>query len=136
MSESAGVAGLSRHRRRIFLILWVTYSLALAGMSLVPGASVPSEMLLGWDKLAHAVAFLVLAGLMLPFVTNRPRWPWLVLGWSVAMALVTEALQMSTPGRTFSVFDMLADVVGTVALLLAIGAWVGWRSHRASASRT
>jgi len=111
-------------RRKLVRWLWGGYSLLLLAGSLVPGESVPEVALLGWDKLAHAVAFVVLAGLTVFVVIRSRRRSWLVLGYGATMGVATELLQSFVPGRTASGWDWLADVVGTALCLLLVGLWL------------
>jgi VanZ family protein len=97
--------------------LWSIYSIALLAASLIPGYSMPEVVLLTWDKLEHAVAFFGLAMLTAPLVIARREWPWILLGYAAIMAYATEAIQMLSPGRLFSYWDMLADMVGTVVMV-------------------
>ncbi len=72
---------------------------------------------LGWDKLDHVLAFVVLACLIdlsypdLPFRLLKPV---ALLGYGLAI----ESVQYLLPTRTFSLFDLLADGVG-IAFYLA-----------------
>jgi VanZ family protein len=119
--QIAGWRRLTTTRYRATVVLWAIYSLGLVAGSLLPGHSVPKFSMLGWDKLAHAVAFAGLAALSIPVVFDRRRWPWIVITYGTLMGVVTEAVQRSTPGRFFSHWDVLADIVGT-AVYLAIAA--------------
>lgn len=82
-------------------------------------ATLPGEAavdLFGWDKLDHAMAFMVLAGLLDFSFPARP------LGFrkvSVLMGygLLIEVVQYTLPTRTFSLLDLLADGFGIVAYL-------------------
>ena len=110
---------LTTTRYRTTVVLWAIYSLGLVAGSLLPGHSVPKFALLGWDKLAHAVAFAGLAALTIPIAFRRQRWPWIVITYGAVMGVVTEAVQRMTPGRFFSHWDVLADIVGTVVYVAA-----------------
>ena len=112
---------LATERQPYTFRLWAIYSLALLAGSLIPGKSIPSVALLGWDKLAHAVAFVGLAALTVPLVLHHRWWLWNVLAYGVLMAMSTEVLQLIPPGRRFSLYDACADMIG-VGLYAAITA--------------
>ena len=73
-----------------------------------------------WDKLAHAVWYALLAGLLL-----AGRWVWMLSG-TLLLAAWDEWHQYSLPGRQSGVEDWLADATGVV-----LGIWfTGWGMHR------
>ena len=70
------------------------------------------------DKLAHALAFLVLGALALLGWTNDKQHNWL-LGFLVFYGLGIECVQYFVPGRLFSLMDWLMDILGLcIAVLL------------------
>lgn len=78
--------------------------------------------ILGWDKLQHVLAYVVL-GLLLyracvisPIAGTRPYWPAFVLG--ALYGAFDEYHQGFVPGRDTSALDWLADVVGLTAALI------------------
>ncbi len=99
---------------------WMLVILALMS---IPGRDLPHVELQWADKLVHAGLFFVLGWLWLrgqPAV--RPRAIAATLALGAAYALATELYQLLMPiGRSFDVFDALADVAG-VALATALGA--------------
>ena len=109
-------ATISRHftieKRPYTFWVWLIYSLGLLGGSLIPGKSVPAIALLGWDKLAHAVVFAGLAALTVPLVSSHRWWLCALLSYGALMGILTEVLQLIPPGRTFSLYDTLADLIG------------------------
>lgn len=77
-----------------------------------------------WDKLAHAVWYAMLAGLLLAALGRR-RWLW-VLGGTLLLAGWDEWHQYSLPGRQPGVDDWLADAIG-----VGLGIWLsGWGVRR------
>ena len=90
--------------------------LAITWLALTPQPDPPG---LGWDKLNHAAAFLVLAALADLGWPVRAQLPWrlgLLLGYGVLIELVQAVLAY----RQGSALDLAADAVG-VAL------WLGGR---------
>lgn len=120
-------------QRTVVFWLWVSYSVAILAMSFVPGESVPEVTLLGWDKLAHAVAFAVLGALTLAVLARTRRWFWWVLGYGVLVGAATEWFQRLTPGRTMSLYDWVADLAGTLAIALGVAAWTVSKRRRRDA---
>jgi len=89
--------------------------LGLAGLAIFSVAMLPSgtepPMFPFEDKLKHVCAFALLA------VLGRMSWPaaprlWLALGLAGFGFLIELAQGMSDLGRTASLFDVLADLVG------------------------
>jgi VanZ family protein len=87
----------------------------LTWLSLAPQERLPPINL--WDKLAHAVAFAVLATLIhagWPRARQAALW-----GTLVAFGLLMEVLQIPAPGRNFSLLDLVADAAGIAAYAAA-----------------
>jgi len=93
--------------------VWVLYFLLLSWQLLTPVTLVSVG---SWDKLIHFGGFFVLAGLAI-----LARWQpstRILIALLLGYAALTEILQHFIPGRSFSVFDWLADALGIV---LAVG---------------
>ncbi len=110
-------------RRRLGWALAALWALLIFWQSSTPDAGGMLDWLPpGSDKAAHALAFMVLAGL-LTLATGRPL---------VAAALAflygasDEVHQAFVPGRSSDVLDLAADAVGAVA-----GAWLASAALRA-----
>jgi hypothetical protein len=92
------------------LIFWLSSSPYAQGggwlLSLFPHA----------DKVAHAVAFGVLAS----FVYLASGRFWLALALASGYGLIDELHQMTVPGRFPSALDWLADTLGAAGFLLAV----------------
>ena len=106
--------------RQHWRLLFVTAVAVLTALLLLPDESLPPVTV--QDKLAHVLAFGVLAGLA------RRAWPQTsvpVLAIALTTyALATELLQIAVPGRTFSALDVTADTAGIVGYF-AIAAVAG-----------
>lgn len=107
--------------RRLWLALGFALVAAVIASSLAPPG--PSMPMVGFDKLAHAAAYLVL---MLWFAGLNPRraWAWLalaLLAMGVAIEFAQGAMHMH---RTAEARDVLADAagIGLGAMLAAAGA--------------
>jgi len=83
------------------------------------------------DKVAHAVAYAVLAG-FLTLGTGRPA---LAVALSVAYGVTDEIHQAFVPGRTPDVLDLAADAVGAMvgAAVAAWGSRLLWRNRGSGA---
>jgi len=93
------------------LFVWGGYQPQAAGLIPTP-----------WDKLAHLTWFATLAGLLVYGLCNvGARIPlWVALA-CVALGAWGEWRQLTLPGRTFGLDDLLADVGGiAVGLLVAV----------------
>ena len=105
----------------------VAWGLAVVYMAAIFTLSAQSRLptppgILGWDKLQHVLAYMVL-GLLLfracvisPIAGKGPYWPAFVLG--ALYGALDEYHQGFVPGRDMSAFDWLADVLGLIAALI------------------
>ena len=109
-------------------MLLVVLATLVAALALTP--TPPQQLSLGWDKLNHLVAFVVLAVCA-------------VFGWrdaraaqrAVLLALLAyggaiELLQRHVPGRSAEWADLLADAIGIGAGALLAAAWLRRRRGR------
>jgi VanZ family protein len=106
-------------------MLWLCL-LAITWLALTPQPDAPG---LGWDKLNHAAAFLVLAALADLGWPGRATLPWrlgLLLGYGVLIELVQAVLAY----RQGSALDFVADALG-VAAYLAVQRGVAMLRRRA-----
>lgn len=105
---------------RITLLMAVALLIVYVWASHQPEAVglVPSP----WDKLAHVLWFVVLAGLLV-LGLGRRVWPWILAG-TLLFAGWDEWRQLALPGRSPGLDDWMADAIGTLAgigLALAVG---------------
>jgi len=95
-------------------------SLLVAAALLMPGPNMPRIEVIGIDKLAHVLLFgLWSLALRFDWPLFRRR-PALLIAAGAAAALVSESLQLLSPGRAFELVDIAADLLGT-ALTAALG---------------
>ena len=98
--------------------MFLTTIVLITDLALQPGYATPASVL-GSDKLEHIAAFLTLAML------SRLAWPtlsrWLPGGLLALYGLGIEYVQsMDFVGRTASVADFVADLIGIVLGFLVI----------------
>ena len=110
-----------RQRAATLRLLWTVCLIAVVVGSLLPAGSAPMRALDKLDindKVQHLLAYAVLA--FLPALHERLRKLAVLLLIAAALGVLLEYGQLYSPGRTFDVHDMLADVLG-IALGTAIG---------------
>lgn len=112
--------------RRLFWPLWLAALAATFLAGLLPQLSPPGEY--EADKFLHGAMFFAL-GLPAALLCGERRWRALVA--VAALGLAIEIGQSYVPGRTGSVFDFGADMIG-----VATAAWVGMVLRRRLALRT
>lgn len=103
--------------------------LAITWLALTPQPDAPG---LGWDKLNHVAAFLVLAALADLGWPGRAMAPWrvgLLLGYGLGIELVQGMLAY----RQGSVLDFAADLVGVALWLVLARVLLRWRRGSRSA---
>ena len=91
----------------------------------------PSDAPKYFDKVLHFGAFAVLTGLAILALPRTKLWP-LIIGvtfYGVALEIVQGMMSL---GRTASPFDVLANIAGTIFIILLWTKWVHYR--RASRS--
>lgn len=115
------------------VIRWLPMLGAMGGIyffSSLPGSSIHLPLFPGSDKLAHALAYAVLAGSVLAALNLAPGGPW--RGYVLAFAISSlygisdEIHQSFVPQRSADILDWLADSLGA-ALLLLVWRWRGGR---------
>lgn len=73
-----------------------------------------------WDKLLHVAAYAVLTGLALLLVPAGRPWRWSAAAAVLVLATVLEVQQGTVAGRTASLADALANLVGVVLGVVAV----------------
>jgi VanZ family protein len=101
-------------------ILWILATLLVIAGSLLPAHSPAMESLAKLnvnDKVEHFGAYFVLA--LLPSLQRR-GWPLSAfVAFALALGIALEYGQLYSPGRSFDVWDMVADATGTAVGLCA-----------------
>lgn len=104
---------------RTLRIAWLLSVGLVVALSLLPDAAPPSSIP-DSDKVCHFIAYSWLSGLAYMAWPRNNAW---VLAWAaLGLGIALEFCQLMVPGRSFSVFDMLANASG-----VAFGWWLGSR---------
>jgi VanZ family protein len=76
----------------------------------------------GLDKLAHTAVYCILAFLMAAWLRRQasPRPWWLIFVFLATFGLLDELHQIPIPGRFFSWWDVVADLVGVALGITAV----------------
>ena len=94
---------------------------------LIPGGNLPDVNRGGYDKLIHFGMFLVwVVALQFDFGTKSLSRRIFFLLAGVAFSALTEVVQILVEGRSFDMYDMIADVVGLIAGLLIGPTIIRW----------
>lgn len=105
----------------ILLILWFIASIIT---SLLPSDSLSVEYMLGYDKVLHAIKFILFSVILYNFLHCS--------NWSYAHKLavyiplqfypiIDELIQLKAPGREVSIYDILANYIGVlIGILISI----------------
>lgn len=88
---------------------------------LIPGRDLPNVNIGGYDKLIHIVMFAAWALAIVYDLHPKPFRFFLLLLAGLAFSAVTELLQLLVEGRSFDIYDMIADALGLIAGLLISG---------------
>lgn len=81
--------------------------------SSIPAKDIPIVVpIVGWDKLVHFVLYGTLAWLAMRGRQDGRPAVWIILLFCVVYGASDEAHQFLVPGRTPSVWDLLADSIG------------------------
>jgi VanZ family protein len=86
---------------------------------LIPGANVPNINFIGFDKIVHISMFAAWAvALRFDVVSLRP---WAVVMLGMLFSLFTEITQLFVEGRSFDLYDLVADLVGLMIGVVVAG---------------
>ena len=109
-----------KHWLRITLTL--VYLSIVADLSLLPSDDLPELPLFpGADKIIHSCMYLGLTWLACWSLRaeSKPKWYYFIFLFSVSWGAIMELLQLlMRMGRSFELFDILSNLVGTFAGLL------------------
>lgn len=105
-------------------VFWIALA-AVGLLSLTPVEHLPSQVFDVWDKAQHAAGFALLA--LLGGTAYRDQRPRVLFGLLLYGALI-EVAQTATGWRHGDLMDLLADGLGVLAGLLALGVLdrLGW----------
>jgi VanZ family protein len=99
--------------------LWpaITWSIVILVLTLIPGKELPDVPIFGIDKFVHVFIFgLLMALTTYGLIKISLRNPVLMSAvYTCAFGIMIELIQPYVPGRSFSYFDILANMMGVVA---------------------
>ncbi len=112
---------VARRRSLLRVVGWVGAIIVALGIFLASASpdagGVLTGLPVGSDKVAHGLAYAVLAGLL----TLGSRRPWLAVLLAVAYGFSDEFHQSFVPSRTADAYDLVADTVGAMVGAFAVG---------------
>ena len=104
------------NQKYLKLLFWVLLTSVLV-LSCIPGASPGVLNMVNFDKVVHFFTFLLLSIIFL-FAYSFSK-PFFAVAFLMSMfGLLIEVVQLYVPNRLFSVYDLIADVLGVLAALL------------------
>ncbi|RLC50596.1 MAG: hypothetical protein DRI23_03780 [Candidatus Cloacimonadota bacterium] len=107
-------------KRKLYRILFIIWSLILFTLTSYPKLSVPSVHIINFDKLAHAFVYLIFAWLFMLMhdQLNLARIVKRLTLLAAIIPLADELHQIPIPGRFFSIWDIVADLIGFSIIIL------------------
>lgn len=102
------------NNQKYFKIAFVIYLITILGVSSIPGNSLPRVIILSPDKLLHMTEYAILA--ILAYLGFRRFSITLVFG-LVIFTCFDEIWQSFIPGRSPSVYDVIADIIGILIVI-------------------
>jgi len=103
---------------RYFFVIW---SVMLFTLTSIPKLSTPSTGMLEIDKLAHFVVYLVFAYLLVKILNKDQRSiKKILILTALTIPLIDELHQIPIPGREFSIYDIIADMIGFAVILILV----------------
>ena len=105
---------------KFYKILFITWSVILFTLTSIPKLSVPTHQIVNFDKLAHAFVYLIFAWLFILMHKRTDLQQTLrkLLIIATIVPLADELHQIPIPGRMFSVWDILADLIGFLIIII------------------
>ena len=93
-------------------IILFGYMLLILIMSLIPGKSLENIEILSQDKILHFIEYSILGVLGLKAFSNEKNSVILVIFFGTTFGCLNELIQIIIPGRTPSLYDSLANLLG------------------------
>ncbi len=106
--------------RNFFKYLFISWCFLILFLTSYPKLTTPTEEIIGLDKIAHFTIYLVFSFLFLKMFPHEDRKKNLktLCFLAVFVPLFDELHQIPIPGRDFSVYDILADMLGFAVIYL------------------
>ena len=98
-----------------FSILTIFFLFLMIVASSIEGSSMPHSYIFSFDKLIHFVEYCILGTFLIYVFSGASKYPisaGLIAG--VFYSFIDELYQSTVSGRSSSVFDVIADVVGLI----------------------
>ncbi|MEZ4798106.1 MAG: VanZ family protein [Flavobacteriaceae bacterium] len=107
--------------KKILLVIALLYTIALAVLSLLSSGNLPDLEVDYADKVAHLIAYGVLY-FVWQITLDAYKIPKAILiasGFAITYGIILEVLQGTlTVGRTLDMYDVLANCIGVVIILI------------------
>ena len=99
----------------------IIVSILIIIVVLIPGSNLPSVNFFGFDKIVH-IGLFGLWAVAVRYDFNSPKFKFSVaFSFGILFSICTEVLQLLVEGRSFDLFDMVADAIGLIGGFLASG---------------
>lgn len=107
-------------RKTTFTILFYCWIIILLTLTSYPKMSLPSNNIIGLDKVAHFIFYLILAYFLCMMNSEKPLKKNLkiLLLFMLILPLLDELHQIPIPGRYFSIYDIIADALGIFVIMI------------------
>ncbi|MDY6915888.1 MAG: VanZ family protein [Candidatus Cloacimonadota bacterium] len=103
---------------KIYKYLFYIWLAAIFVVTSFPTSALPSDKIMGIDKLGHFGVYLILAFLMLKKDNSILRRKHYLL--ALIIPVIDEVHQIFIPGRYFDLFDLIADFLGFTVIFLLL----------------
>ena len=107
-------------KRKIYKNLFIFWSLVIITLTSIPKLQSPSEKIIGFDKIAHFGIYLVFSYLFIKMFPEKEFHKTIKKLYLLAVfvPILDELHQIPIPGREFSVYDIFADMLGFMVIIL------------------
>jgi len=104
---------------KYLFIIWV---ILLFTLTSIPSLNIPSHKIVGTDKLAHFTFYLIFAFLYVKRsnITKLARTVNKLSLMALSIPLIDELHQIPIQGRNFSIYDILADILGFFVIIVIL----------------
>lgn len=105
---------------KVYRVLFIIWSLVILTLTSIPKLQIPTEHIVSLDKLAHFGVYLIFAWLFIRMHQTKNPGATLkkLILLSLTVPLFDELHQIPIPGRMFSVWDVIADFIGFLAIII------------------
>ncbi|MCK4311354.1 MAG: VanZ family protein [Candidatus Cloacimonetes bacterium] len=105
---------------KTYKILFILWSIVILTLTSIPKLKTPVDEPFNIDKIAHFVVYIIFAYLFIKMHLKKNLIKTLKVLWILAIIvpIFDELHQIPIPGRQFSFWDIIADFLGFLAILL------------------